>query len=376
MKNIYCDISATTPLSVEVAEYMHQIQMKVFGNPSSIHRFGQESKAILEKSRRQISTALNCSPGEIYFTGCGSESNNMALQALLKPGDHVISSSYEHPAILKTLDYLESNGVTVSRIKPNSNGIVTCQSVETAIKENTRLVSIMFVNNEVGTINPIEEISLYCRDNNILFHTDAVQAFGKIPIDMTEIPVDLLSLSAHKLYGPKGVGALFIRNGTGIDPILFGGGQEKNLRPGTENIPGIAAFGLAAELSQQNLSDIAHQIKNLTDQFLDILKENGLDFSQNGKNTIPGVINLTFPNVDAQTLVMSLDMAGVAVSAGSACSAGTVNVSGTLVEMGLNREAAACSIRISFGKYHTIEDIEFVAGKICDIISKRQGING
>jgi len=376
MKNIYCDISATTPLSVDVAEYMHQIQMNVFGNPSSIHRFGQESKAILEKSRRQISTALNCSPGEIYFTGCGSESNNMALQALLKPGDHVISSSYEHPAILKTLDYLESNGVTVSRIKPNSNGIVTCQSVETAIKENTRLVSIMFVNNEVGTINPIEEISLYCRDNNILFHTDAVQAFGKIPIDMTEIPVDLLSLSAHKLYGPKGVGALFIRNGTGIDPILFGGGQEKNLRPGTENIPGIAAFGLAAELSQQNLSDIAHQIKNLTDQFLDILKENGLDFSQNGKNTIPGVINLTFPNVDAQTLVMSLDMAGVAVSAGSACSAGTVKVSGTLVEMGLNREAAACSIRISFGKYHTIEDIEFVAGKICDIISKRQGING
>jgi cysteine desulfurase len=376
MKNIYCDISATTPLSVDVAEYMHQIQMNVFGNPSSIHRFGQESKAILEKSRRQISTALNCSPGEIYFTGCGSESNNMALQALLKPGDHVVSSSYEHPAILKTLDYLESNDISVSRIKPDANGIVTCEAVEAAIKENTRLVSIMFVNNEVGTINPVERISRCCRDSNILFHTDAVQAFGKIPIDMAELPVDLLSMSAHKLYGPKGVGALFIRNGTGINPILFGGGQEKNLRPGTENIPGIAAFGLAAELSQQNLTDTAHQIKNLTDQFLDLLKKSGLDFSQNGKITIPGVLNLTFPNVDAQTLVMSLDMAGVAVSAGSACSAGTVKVSGTLIEMGLNRKAAASSIRISFGKYHTIEDIEFVAGKICDIISKRQGING
>ncbi|MBT4877970.1 MAG: cysteine desulfurase, partial [Desulfobacula sp.] len=285
-------------------------------------------------------------------------------------------SSYEHPAILKTLDYLESNDISVSRIKPDANGIVTCEAVEAAIKENTRLVSIMFVNNEVGTINPVERISRCCRDSNILFHTDAVQAFGKIPIDMAELPVDLLSMSAHKLYGPKGVGALFIRNGTGINPILFGGGQEKNLRPGTENIPGIAAFGLAAELSQQNLTDTAHQIKNLTDQFLDLLKKSGLDFSQNGKITIPGVLNLTFPNVDAQTLVMSLDMAGVAVSAGSACSAGTVKVSGTLIEMGLNRKAAASSIRISFGKYHTIEDIEFVAGKICDIISKRQGING
>lgn len=376
MKNIYCDISATTPLSVEVAEYMHQIQMAVFGNPSSIHRFGQESKAILEKSRRQISAALNCSPGEIYFTGCGSESNNMALQALLKPGDHVVSSSYEHPAILKTLDYLESNAVSVSRIKPDANGIVSCEAVESAIQDNTRLVSIMYVNNEVGTINPIDEISRFCRGKNILFHTDAVQAFGKIPLDMAKLPVDLLSMSAHKLYGPKGVGALFVRNGTGIDPILFGGGQEKNLRPGTENIPGIAAFGLAAKLSQQNLTDTSGRIENLTKHFLELLKENGLDFSQNGKNTIPGVLNLTFPKLDAQTLVMSLDMAGVAVSAGSACSAGTVKVSGTLIEMGLNPEAAASSIRISFGNYHTEGEIKFVAEKVCDIVSKRQDIDG
>ncbi|MFQ6610658.1 MAG: cysteine desulfurase family protein [Fidelibacterota bacterium] len=368
MKNIYCDISATTPISPKVQEFMSEIQSTVYGNPSSIHRFGQESKAIIEQARRQIANILNCQPGEIYFTGCGSESNNIALHGILKIGDHLITSTYEHPAIKKPVSALETSGITVTRIQPGNDGRIPPDSVKNAMTPETRLVSIMMVNNETGAINDVERIGEFCRQKKILFHTDGVQGFGKIAIDLSKLPIDLMSMSAHKLYGPKGVGALFIREGVSVSPVFRGGGQEKNLRPGTENIAGIAGFGLAAQLASRSLSKSASRLNELTTEFLKELNDLDVRFSINGEYQIPGVLNIFFPGVDAQTLVIRMDMAGIAISAGAACSSGTANPSGAVLDMGYDVSRASSSVRISFGKIHTREDIKIVAAELRKII--------
>ena len=368
MKNIYCDISATTPISPEVQEFMSEIQSNVFGNPSSIHRFGQESKAIIEKARRQISSALNCSPGEIYFTGCGSESNNLALHGVLTPGDHLVTTTYEHPAIKKPVSFLESKGVMISRILPDGDGRINPYKVQSEINSDTKLISVMMVNNEVGTINDIAKIADICKTDKILFHTDAIQAFGKIPIDLQLLRIDMLSMSAHKLYGPKGVGALFVRRGVNISPFFLGGGQEKNLRPGTENIVGIAGFGLASELAAKNLELSAMHLTDLTHLFIQKLSECKILFSVNGSHQIPGVLNIYFPGIDAQALVVRLDMAGIAISAGAACSSGTAKSSGALLDMGIDPERASKSVRISFGKYHSEQDVFSVVKALKEIL--------
>jgi len=372
MNRIYFDIAATTPIDPRVANYMHNLQIQTYGNPSSIHREGQAARAIIEKSRREMAISLCCIPEEIIFTSSGSESNNMILKGVLNSGDHFITSSYEHPAILKVLPYLEEKGVVFSLIKPDKNGIVQPKSIEKEIRENTKLISIMYVNNELGTINPILDIAHICQEKNILFHSDAVQALGKIPLNVTDIPADFLSMSAHKLYGPKGAGALFIRKGSSLKPLIYGGGQEANLRASTENIAGIGGFGIAVELAAMNLEENSLHITRLETLFISQMDERGIDYNINGTHRIPGVLNITFPNVDGQNLVMQLDMVGIGISFGSACASGTVEASNMLLNMGLTKKEALSTVRISLGKIHNFEDVKTVVKTIHEILIQKR----
>ena len=368
IKRIYCDISATTPLDPQIGEFLIDLNEHIYGNPSSIHREGQAAKAVVEKSRRQLANALNSNPEEIIFTSSGSESNNMVLKGVLNPGDHFITSSYEHPAILKVLPFLESKNISTTIVNPDNNGLIHPLDIEKNINANTRLISIMWVNNELGTINPISEIGSIARNRNILFHSDAVQALGKIYINVDETPVDFLSMSAHKLYGPKGIGALYKREGSKLEPLIHGGGQEHSLRASTENIGGIAGFGMAAELSTSKLEENTDHILRLESYFLNLLNEQNISYTINGTKRIPGVFNITFHGVNGQDLVMQLDFSGIGISFGSACTSGTVKASEMLLEMGITKEDALSTVRISFGKIHQLEDVKKVADSIGKIL--------
>ncbi len=368
MKRIYCDISATTPLDPLFSEFLIDLNEHIYGNPSSIHREGQAAKAVIEKSRRQLANALNSKSEEIIFTSSGSESNNMVLKGVLNPGDHFITSSYEHPAILKVLPFLESKNISTTIVNPDKNGLILPSDIEENINANTRLISIMWVNNELGTINPISEIGSIARNRNILFHSDAVQALGKIHINVDETPVDFLSMSAHKLYGPKGIGALYKRRGSKLEPLIHGGGQEHSLRASTENIGGIAGFGMAAELSTSKLKENTNHILRLESYFLNLLNEQNISYTINGTKRIPGVFNITFHGVNGQDLVMQLDFSGIGISFGSACTSGTVKASEMLLEMGITKEDALSTVRISFGKIHQLEDVKKVADSIGEIL--------
>jgi cysteine desulfurase len=368
MNRIYFDISATTPIDPRVADFMHDVQKETYGNPSSIHREGQSARAVVEKARRQLAMALHCTPEEVIFTSSGSESNNMVLKGTLNSGDHFITSSYEHPAILKVLPYLKEKGIECSLIKPDENGTIQPESVEKEIRENTRLISIMHVNNELGTINPISEVASISHEKGILFHSDAVQALGKIPIDTHDIPADFISMSAHKLYGPKGVGALFIRKGATLKPLIYGGGQEHSLRASTENIAGIGGFGMATELAVMSLEENFQHISRLEIHLLSLLDEKKIDYKINGAERVPGVLNITFPQIDGQSLVMQLDMAGIGISFGAACTSGTAKASTMLLDMGLTEEDALSTVRISFGKIHSLEDVKTVVNTIYQIL--------
>jgi len=368
IKRIYCDISATTPLDPRIGEFLIDLNEHIYGNPSSIHREGQAAKAVVEKSRRQLANALNSNPEEIIFTSSGSESNNMVLKGVLNPGDHFITSSYEHPAILKVLPFLESKNISTTIVNPDKNGLIHPSDIEENINANTRLISIMWVNNELGTINPISEIGSIARNRNILFHSDAVQALGKIYINVDETPVDFLSMSAHKLYGPKGIGALYKRRGSKLEPLIHGGGQESNLRASTENIGGIAGFGMAAELSTSKLEENTNHILRLESYFLNQLNDQNISYTINGTKRIPGVFNITFHGVNGQDLVLQLDFSGIGISFGSACTSGTVKASEMLLEMGITKEDALSTVRISFGKIHQLEDVKKVADSIGEIL--------
>ena len=372
MKKIYLDIAATTPVDPKVATLMSQVMTQTFGNPSSIHKFGQESHSVIERARLQLATALSCEPGEIIFTGGGSESNNLVLQGILNSGDHIITSAYEHSAILNVIEALQTKGVESTLVNPNKDGVIGCLDVINAIQPNTKLISIMAVNNELGTINPIAKLGEISVENNILFHTDAVQMFGKLPMDLSEIHINFMSMSAHKLYGPKGVGALYIRQGNKLPAILHGGGQENDLRPGTENIPGIAGFGLAAELATENLPTNIENILELEKRFLNALTENSIEFTRHCTSHIPGLMNISFHDVKSKLLLMNLDMEGVAISAGSACSSGTLKASKVLLQIGVSEKLASESVRISLGKLHTKEDVDYTLQKISELIPRLQ----
>ena len=368
MNNLYFDIAATTPLDNNVSKLMTEIQNTVFGNPSSIHQFGQKSRSLIETARRQMASSLNCKPNELIFTSGGSESNNLVLKGLLKAGDHLITSSYEHPAIIKVSQELEKYGVEVSYIKPNVDGIIDSNDIKSAIKQNTKLISIMYVNNEIGSVNPIGNIVEVAKKNNIKVHTDAVQIIGKQALDIKKIDVDFLSIAAHKYYGPKGIGALFVKSGNILDSVLQGGGQEKNLRPGTENISGIVGMGLATQIAIQNVVENSKKILDLENAFINALNEKKINYKLNGKCRIPGILNITFPAILGQTLVMKLDLNGIAVSFGSACSSGTPKPSEVLLNLGLTSDEALRTIRISIGKFHTDNDIYDLVNMLDEIL--------
>jgi len=376
MDMIYCDSAATTPLDKDVIKEMNLISTSIFGNPSSIHKFGQESRAIIERARLNISSLLGCDLSEIIFTGCGSESNNIAMLGILNEGDHLITTSYEHPAVLKTANELELKGVEVTYIKPNSNGIIELEKVESAIKENTKLISVMYVNNELGTQNPINQISKMTSELGILFHTDAIQAIGKKNINLSETKIDLLSLSAHKFYGPKGVGALYIKDGVKLLPTYYGGGQEKDLRPGTENIAYIHGMSVALEIAIRDQESWHNKLSEFEALFLDNLKRSNIRYTLNGKNLIGGILNITFHDILSQDLVIALDMKGYAISGGSACSSGSVKSSTTLKEIDMDKQLAKRTVRVSFGKNLQEKNIIGLSNCISDIINSQNQKSG
>ena len=369
-KQLYFDIAATTPMDLDVAEIVHRANVENYGNPSSMHMSGQKSHNIVERSRTSIAQILNCKTSEIIFTSGGSESNNIVLKGILKKGDHLITSSYEHPSILNLAKHLEKNGVEVSFIKPLENGSISAEQVQSKIKSNTKLISIMYVNNELGTINPITEIGDIALENKILFHSDTVQFIGKEKLDLSRINIDFATICAHKFYGPKGVGGLYCKSGIVIDPLIDGGGQENGLRAGTENISSILGMAKALEIANDSLFENKKKILELENYFIELLENSNIQYRLNGENRLSGIMNLTFFGVEGHGLLMNLDMQGIAISYGSACSSGSANAPQALIEIGMKEDEARCSVRISIGKMIQRDDIKKLFNSICNIISR------
>ena len=365
---LYFDIAATTPIDKDVASLINKINLENFGNPSSIHSIGQQAHNIIERSRISVSNILNCKSSEILFTSGGSESNSIILKGLLSPKDHLITSSYEHPSVLALSNELKEQGIDVTYIKPDQDGLIEVEKIKEALKNNTKLVSIMYVNNELGTINPINKIAEICHKNDVLFHTDAVQYAGKEKINLSNSKIDFLSIGAHKFYGPKGIGALYCKSGKKIYPLISGGGQENGLRAGTENISSIAGMSLALEIAEENYANNRKTILDLEKYFINALNTANINYRINGLNRIPGILNITFFDVKGHSLLMNLDMLGIAISYGSACSSGSANAPLALLEMGMPKDEASCSVRISIGKMIKKENIDKLVNSLSDII--------
>ena len=374
----YFDYCATTPVDPAVCRFMDEVNKKSFGNPSSIHRFGQEAKSIIEISRRQLANAIGCKPQEIIFTGSGTEANNIVLWNLLQSEKkHVVLSEIEHPSISDTLKKLSEFGVTCTAVGVDPGGRINPNEIAEAIQDDTGLVSVMAANNEIGTIQSLREIGEICEDRQIPFHSDAVQALGKISVDVHEMKVTTLSFSAHKLYGPKGVGALFVLDQHAMFPLVVGGGQEQGLRAGTENISGIGGYGLAVDIAKEKLEEEAVRLNGLKNDFLSDLRSNSIDYTLNGHQEfcLPGVISITFPGVPSDNLLMNLDCEGFAVSGGSACASGTPKPSKVLSAIGLSDEQNKQTLRISFGRFTSEKDVselsEVIAEKVDFLLNKR-----
>jgi cysteine desulfurase len=367
-KRIYLDNAATTCLDDRILEVMIPLFDRQFGNSSSLHSFGVEAKDVLDKAHEQIAHYLGASANELIFTSGGTESNNFALKGIAfanrHKGNHIIVSSIEHDCILNACKWLEEQGFYVTYLPVDQNGIVDLDSLKRAINPKTILVSVMFANNEIGTIEPIDEIGAICRERNVFFHCDACQSFGKIPIDVVRSKIDLLTINSHKIYGPKGVGALYIRKGISMTPLLHGGGQEYGFRSTTENIPGIAGFAKAAELCMEEMETESVRLTKLRDHFIRYLLDNFENAYINGheKLRLPGHVNFSFHGMEGETirLLLLLDEMGIAVSAGSACSSNhSGSASHVLQAIGLNPFEARGGIRISFGRFTAETDIDY-----------------
>ncbi len=364
LKPIYLDYAATTPVDPRVFEAMEPFLRDRFGNPSSIHSFGQDALAAVETARRQVAGLLNADPSELVFTGSGTESDNAALigagNALESRGNHIITTSIEHHAVLACCEFMAENGFDVTVVPPGSNGIVTLSEIEKAVTEKTALISVMHANNEIGTLQPIAAIGAFARSRGIVFHTDAVQTFGHVPIDVQSMRIDLLSLSAHKLYGPKGVGALYIRKGTPFEPILHGGGQENGRRSSTHNVPGIAGLGMAAEIAGMEMKREGQRLLDLRKRLLRGLLADlkGVRLNGDPENRLENNLNLSIDGVEGESLIMALDLEGVAASSGSACSSGSGEMSHVLKALGLPPHKARGSLRLSLGRFTTREECD------------------
>ena len=356
----YFDNSATTRIKEEVLEEMFPYLSIQYGNPSSIYSIGRNAKRAIEESRKRVASLINCKPEEIYFTSCGSESDNTALKGIaynnLEKGKHIITSKIEHPAILNTCENLQKHGFEISYVGVNKDGIINLEELKNLIRKDTILISIMFANNEIGTIQPIEEIAQIAHKNNIIFHTDAVQAVGNIPIDVEKMKIDMLSLSGHKIYAPKGIGALYIKKGIEFERFIDGGHQEKNKRAGTENVAEIVGLGKACKIANQNIDQYQEKLKNLRDYCLNKIKENIPEIHINGtmEKRLPGNINISFKNVESNELLFRLDELGICASGGSACSSGDNNPSHVLTAIGTPSELAKGAIRFTFGDFNKI----------------------
>lgn len=372
--DIYLDNSATTKLDREVLKEMLPYLQENYGNPSSAYRIGRENKAIIEDARKQVAKVLNANTEEIYFTSGGSESDNMALKGVAfanqDKGRHIITSKIEHPAVLDTCKELERHGFEITYINVDKNGIVDLKQLETSIREDTILISIMFANNEIGTIEPIKNIGRIAKQYNILFHTDSVQAIGNIKIDVKELGIDLLSLSAHKFYGPKGIGALYVRDGINFRKYLNGGHQERNKRAGTENVAGIVGLGKAITLAYNNFEDKNKYLYNLRTYLINEIKNNIPDIRINGdiEKRLPGNINISVKGVEADNILTELDKRGIFISTGSACTTGSIESSHILKAIGLSDTEAHSSIRISLGKYNTKDELKHFSKELKEII--------
>ena len=365
MRRIYLDNAATTAVSPEVVEAMLPFFTQAYGNASSIHGHGREAKRAIENARRQVMKSLNAAhPQEIYFTAGGSESDNWAIKAVALQHErgHIITTAIEHHAVLHTCQWLEKRGFDVTYLPVDEFGQVTAAQMEKALRPDTILVSVMAANNEVGTIQPIGEIGKLCRERGVLFHTDAVQAVGALPIDVQAMHIDLLSLSGHKLHGPKGVGALYIRKGVRIEPLLHGGAQERGYRAGTENVPGIVGLGKAVEMAYANLADNAARMTALRDQLIQGLMDRVPGARLNGHPTerLPNNVNMSFDGVEGEALLLRLDLVGVAGSSGSACTSGALDPSHVLLALGLTPAEANGALRLTLGTDTTEEEIAAV----------------
>jgi cysteine desulfurase len=363
VQHFYFDHNATTPLAPEVLEAMVSCLEQVYGNASSIHHFGQSAKQRLETARRQVASLLHANAAEITFTGGGTEADNLAVIGVARGAKHIVTSAIEHPAVLMAAMQLEREGVAVTRLRTGSSGVVNPDDVRRALRPDTALVSVMHANNELGTIQPLAEISRITREAGVTLHADGVQALGKIPVDVDALGVDLYSVSAHKIYGPKGVGALYVRKGTKLAPIAFGGHHERDRRPGTENVPGIVAFGAAAELAGRHLLAESERLAALRDRLENTLLERIPASGVNGSrwNRVPNTSNLYFDGIDGEAMVISLDLRGFAVSTGAACSSGAIAPSHVLTAMGLSDDRARASMRFSLGRNNTAEQVDALA---------------
>ncbi len=373
---IYLDHAATTSMNQSVFEEMQPFFMQKYGNPSAIYSIGRESKKHIEEAREKVAKAIDAEPKEIYFTGSGTEADNWAIKGIAhaykNKGNHIITTAIEHHAVLHTCMHLEKEGFEVTYLPVDSNGLISPTQVLDAIRPTTILITVMFANNEIGTIQPIGEIGKIAKEKGIIFHTDAVQAVGSIPIDVRELNVDLLSMSAHKLYGPKGIGALFVRKSVRLSSFLHGGAQEKGRRASTENVPGIVGFGKAIEIATQNISETSKKLIALRDRTINEILDRIPYTRLNGDRTkrLPNNVNVSFQFIEGEALLLMLDMKGIAASSGSACTSGSLDPSHVLLAIGLPHEIAHGSLRISFGLENTEKDIDYLMDVLPEIVQK------
>ena len=373
MSRVYLDNSATTPVLPEVFEAMRPYFAERFGNASSIHHHGQETRAAVEGARESVAALVGCRAAEIVFTSGGTESDNLAIFGTVRAGDHVITSTIEHHAVLNTCKHLEMNGCEITYVAVDENGRVDPDDVRRALRANTKLISIILANNETGVLQPIAEIGRIADEADVYFHTDAVQAAGKVPIDVSLLGCDLLTISGHKIHGPQGIGALYVRKGTKIEPLLHGGRHERSRRAGTENVPGIVGLGKAAELARCGLNEgEVNRVAALRDRLergilnqIEATHINGLAASR-----VPNIANIRFDGIEGESLVIALDLKGLAVSTGAACSSGSIEPSHVLLAMGLKTSEARGSVRFSLGKQNTEEDLDFALTLVPETVAR------
>lgn len=381
MKTVYVDNAATTAMSDAAIEAMTPYLKNIYGNPSSLHTVGQVAKEALDDARARIAKCLNCDPKEIYFTSGGSEADNQAIRSAALNGarkgkKHIVSTAFEHHAVLHTLKKLEKEGFEVTYLDVHSNGLITAEEVAAAIRPDTALVTVMYANNEVGTIQPISRIGAICRERGVVFHTDAVQAVGHVPVDVKADNIDMLSVSAHKFHGAKGVGALFVRRGIPLQTFIEGGAQERNKRAGTENIAGIASMAAALENACKDMAENSAKMKKLRDELIDgLLKIPHSKLNGDREKRLPGNVNMCFEGIEGESLLLLLDAKGICASSGSACTSGSLDPSHVLLALGLPHEVAHGSLRISLSEYNTQEDVDIILRETPKVVEYLRNIS-